>query len=327
MPVDWSPLLELTARYERYVLTSHQRADCDALGSELAMAAVLEAAGKQVRIVHPDEVPANLGFIDPGNKIEVLGRDLSADEAQQTDVMIVLDTSAWIQLGDMADVLRGFAGPRLVIDHHVSGDDLGATMLKDQLAPATGCLVLEAADALGVAIDLTIARPTFLAIATDTGWFRFPSVQAETYRQIARLIDAGVRPDKLYNLLYEQETLGRLLLRGHILRGAQAELSGRLLYSVARQSDFAACQAETTDTEDAINFMLRVAGSEVALLFVELPTGATKISFRSRGQIDVRQLAEQFGGGGHTMASGATVEGDFESVKTRILDSARQTMG
>ncbi|MCA9247320.1 MAG: bifunctional oligoribonuclease/PAP phosphatase NrnA [Planctomycetales bacterium] len=326
MPIDWSPLEKLVAECDQFVLTSHQRADCDALGSELALAGILESLGKQVRIAQPDPVPNNLLFIDPHNKINVLGESITADEVAQADVLMVLDTSAWIQIGPMGDVLRNFAGHKVVVDHHVSSDDLGAIVLKDSTAPATGCLVLEAADALGAEIDQSIAEALFLAISTDTGWFRFPSVKSDTYRQIARLIDAGARPEKLYAQLYERERLARLWLRGHILRHAHAELAGRLMHATVKRADFDACGADTTDTEDAINFLLRVKGSEVALLFVELPDGQVKISFRSRGSFDVRKFAEQFGGGGHTMAAGATVAGKIDQVRETLLAAARQAI-
>ena len=326
MSVNWSRLKEIIDANERFVLTSHVRPDCDALGSELGMAGVLESLGKHVRIVNGQATPPNLQFIDPEGKIQAIGEDVTAEQLADADVLIVLDTSAWAQLGPMADIFRQSPATKLVLDHHVSEDDLGAESFKNPVAEATGSLVVEAADALGVALSQEMAVPLFAAIATDTGWFRFPSVTSETYRTIARLIDAGARPEAIYAELYEQDSMARLLLRGRILSGARQELDGRLLYAAVRRADFEAVGADKNDTEDSINILLQVAGSHVALLFVELADNLTKVSFRSRSDFDVRALAEQFGGGGHTKAAGATLKEPISAAIKMILDAARIAM-
>jgi len=326
MTINWQSFVELVQAHQRFVLTSHIKPDCDALGSELGLAAVLESLGKQVRIVNGDPVPGHLSFIDPENKIETLGRGVTAEELYASDVMIVVDTSAWNQLGAMADVFREMPGVRVVIDHHASDHDLGAITFKNQRAEATGRLIVEAADALGVALTARMAEPLFAAMATDTGWFRFASVTSETYRVVARLIDAGARPETIYGSLYEQDSLHRLRLRGTILSKTVAELDGRLIYSRVAQADFKALGASPSDTEDVINLLLRVAGTEVAVVFIEQAPETIKVSFRSRSHVDVRQLAEQFGGGGHVAASGATVHEPLAEVERKILDAVRQAM-
>lgn len=324
--IDWSAFRELVARGRRFVLTSHMRPDCDALGSELGMAAVLTALGKDVRIVNGDTVPPHLKFIDPAGRIETLGETKSPIELTATDVLLVLDTSAWVQLGPMAEVVRTTQAQKAVVDHHVSEDDLGAAVFKNVRAPACGLLIVQAADALGVELNAEIAVPLFAAVATDTGWFRFASVDADTYRAAGRLIDAGARPAELYSALYEHETLARLHLRGRILSQVASELNGRLIWSQVTLADFADTGATTTDTEEVINMLLRVAGAQAALLFVELAGGKVKASFRSNSAVNVREVAEQFGGGGHTMAAGATVAEPLASACEKILDAMRKAM-
>ena len=216
MGVNWKAFTEQISHYESFVLVSHIRPDCDALGSELGMAEVLRSVGKKVRIINAHRTPPALQFLDPAGNIEVLGDDVEAEDIS-ADCIMVLDTSAWAQLGDMGDVIRASRADKMVLDHHVGEDDLGATMYKDYQAEATGHLVVQAADALKVPLTRSMAVPLFAAIATDTGWFRFGSVTAETYRVIARLIDAGVVPSEIYGDLYERDTLGRLRLRGLIL--------------------------------------------------------------------------------------------------------------
>lgn len=325
MGVDWKAFTDQIRHYESFVLVSHIRPDCDALGSELGMAEVLRGIGKKVRIINAHRTPPALQFLDPAGNIEVLGDSVQAEEIS-ADCMMILDTSAWAQLGDMGDVIRGSRADKIVLDHHVGEDDLGATMFKDYQAEATGHLVVQAADALGVALTRSIAVPLFAAIATDTGWFRFGSVTAETYRVIARLVDAGVVPSEVYGDLYERDTIGRLRLRGLILSRTEAELGGALMHTYVKKEDFDATGAEPSDTEDAINLTLAVEGAKAAVIFVGQLRGGFKLSFRSRCEMDCNTIARQFGGGGHKAAAGAFQEGTLEEVKQRVLPVVREAM-
>lgn len=327
MSIDWSRFKSIVQEHDEFLLTSHIRPDCDALGSELGMAGVLEALGKKVRIVNAHPTPANLGFIDPTNKIELLGRDVKIDELVDIPVLIVLDTSAWAQLGDMGDVVKATNGLKLVMDHHVSEDDLGAELFKNTTAEATGRIVVEAAEELGVDLTPEISLPLLAAIATDTGWFRFGSTTGYTMRVGGKLIDAGADPTALYNALYERETIGRLRLVGHVLAAAQPDLDGRLIYTRALLSDFAETGAVPSDTEDLVNRTLAVAGTQVAFILVEQKTGGFKISFRSRCATDCAKLAELFGGGGHKAAAGAFINEPFETAQQQVLDAVRAAMG
>ncbi len=326
MTIHWPRFAEIIRSHQRFVLTSHVRPDCDALGSELGMALVLESLGKQVRIINGQETPPNLAFIDPGKRIGVIGRTVQAAELADAELLIVLDTCAWQQLGPMADVMRNSQAKKVVLDHHVSADDLGAEEFKNTKAEATGRLVVDAADALGVKLTAVMAMPLFAALATDTGWYRFGSTTSETYRYAARLVEAGADPAAIYNALYEQETLGRIKLRGQILARTTAELGGRLVHTYVLVDDFARTGSLPSDTEDAINLTLTVAGTEFAVIFVQQASGGFKISFRSRCAADCSKLAEQFGGGGHKAAAGAFVDGTLEEVRPRVLDAVRAAM-
>jgi phosphoesterase RecJ-like protein len=325
MPIDWQPFIQLVSEADSFVLTSHMRPDCDAIGSEIGLALALESRGKTVRIVNGDPVPPHIAFIDPTRKVEVLGRDLHAAEVSG-DVLVVLDTTSWTQLGPMADVVRHIAAKKSVIDHHVSADDLGAAVFKDTESESTGRLVLQAIDALDVELSPQMAAPLFAAIATDTGWFRFASVTDKTLEAAARLVSAGARPHLVFAALYEQNSLARVLLQGRILTNVISHLNGRLLSTSITQADLRAVGAEPTDTEDVINRLLSVAGVEVAVLFLELGPQETKVSLRSRSPVDVRAVAEQLGGGGHRAAAGVRFSGPLAAAESAVLSATRQAM-
>jgi phosphoesterase RecJ-like protein len=326
MPIDWPRFAEIVRSHQRFVLVSHIRPDCDALGSELGMAAVLRSLGKNVRIVNGQATPPNLAFIDPQKQIGVIGHTVQPAELADIDVILILDTSAWAQLGPMSDFIRAFRGKKVVVDHHVSEDDLAAEPFKDVAAEATGRLVVEAAEALGVKLTREMATPLFAAVATDTGWFRFASASAGTYRIAEKLIDAGADPAAIYNALYERDTLGRMKLRGVILARIEAELDGRLAYTYVLNEDFVTTGSLPSDTEDVINSLLAIGGTQVAVIFVEQQTGGFKISFRSRSTVDCSKLAEKWGGGGHKAAAGAFIQGTLAEVRPLVLDAVRAAM-
>lgn len=325
--LDWRPLAEIVAAHQNFLITSHCRADCDALGSELALAEMLESLGKQAMIVNGDPPPQHIAFLDAQRRVRVWGESAPLETLRGIDVVAIVDTSARAQLGPMAPFVESFSGQRVIIDHHVSGDDLGATAFKDPQSDSTGRLVLEFADHLGVPLTRTMANALFAAIATDTGWFRFSSVSERTFLALARLVAAGANPAQLFSQLFEQHSLPRLLLRGRLLDHVVSECAGRLMWTYAAAVDFAETKAELTDTEDAINALLTVAGVEAAALFVELEPEKTKVSLRSRSEFDVRAIAEKFGGGGHRAAAGITVAKTLAAAQKEILDALCGALG
>jgi phosphoesterase RecJ-like protein len=289
----------------------------------MAMSLILESLGKDVLVCNAFAVPPNLQFLDPHKKSRQLGVDIKPEQLRDRDALMVLDTSAWAQLGAMADAIRSFAGVKMVLDHHVSGDDLGAIEFKDTDAEATGRLVLDAADRLEVAITPEIARAAYAAVATDTGWFRFSSTTSNTMRLVARLIDAGVKPDRIYNDLYENDSLGRLKLIGRALSRAQTEIDGKLIHTYLDLDDFRESGAIPSDSEDIINMTLGVNGTQAAVILVEQQSGGFKVSLRSRCHVDCAASAEKFGGGGHKKAAGLFIKEPLESAQRKVLDVVR----
>ncbi len=321
MAVNWQAFVEVIKAHDRFILTSHIRPDCDALGSVLGMMDILEQLGKDVIIVNGQSTPPNLAFLDPENRIKAIGVDVEITDLQDRDIHMVLDTSAWAQLGPMGDVIRTLDIPLIVVDHHQGEDDLGATFFKDTTAEAAGKLVADAADALGVEWNARMARPLFAAVATDTGWYRFGSADAGTYKLASRLVAAGASPSEIYGALYEQETIGRLRLRGTVLERVRIEINGRLAHTFIRLEDFANTGAVPTDTEDLVNLCLTIKGTDAALILVEQTPDVYKVSFRSRCELDCSELAREFGGGGHKAAAGAGIKGAFQECQDRLLDA------
>jgi phosphoesterase RecJ-like protein len=316
MPLDWGPFVDFVRRHGQFLLTTHVRPDGDGLGSMLALADALERLGKSARMAVASTLPPRYDFLDPHRRIRRFSPP--GAEYRDADAVVVLDTGTWNQLGDFGTFLRTHDAPRAVIDHHLTQDDLGATRFVDTTAEATGRLVFEAVTALGGPPGPEAAHALFVAVAMDTGWFRHPNTTPATFALAAELQRAGADPTAAYEQLFERSTPGRLRLTGVVLERLTLEAGGRVAHTEIRRGDYAATGAVPQDSEDLVNYPRGVAGVEVGLLFMEQPRGGVKVSFRSR-HVDVARVAEQFGGGGHRLASGAVLDTALDDARARVL--------
>ncbi len=324
--LNWSSLRSVIEGNQSFLISSHVRPDADALGSELGMAAILESFGKTVTIVNATAPPANMKFLNADGRILKLGDQIAVSDVPDVDVHVIVDTSAWQQLGAMADVIQKAGKKRVVIDHHVSSDNMGATEFKSTVAAATGELIFEASQFLGVEFDAATASALYSAIATDTGWFRFPSTTAQTMSTAAELIKQGAVPSELYQLIHEQRSVERVKLGGRILERVEVDCDGRLAWISVDHSDFSATGAVQSDTEGLVNECLKIGGTEAAFIAVQLPSGHTKFSLRCRQPHNVATLAESFSGGGHKLASGATVRKPLAEALPLVLEKYREML-
>ncbi|MDX1969210.1 MAG: bifunctional oligoribonuclease/PAP phosphatase NrnA [Planctomycetaceae bacterium] len=326
MNIDWRPLQQILDAHENFVITSHIRPDADALGSELGLACVLRELGKSATIINVSPTPPNLKFLDPAGEVRQLGATATAAEVTAADAHLIVDTSAWGQLSDIGKIFRESTKPRAVIDHHVSSDDLGAVTLKDTTRESTGSLIYELSQAVGVTLTKPAAIALFAAMATDTGWFRFSATTSETYRVAGELVRLGAEPDVVFRELYEQGTLARVQLAGRVLSRVVLDCNGQLAYTTVLWSDFEELGALSSDTEDLVNEGLKIAGTKAAFIAIEQANRQVKVSFRSRNDVNVAAVAEQFGGGGHKQAAGATLPGPFGQALQQALAAMRSAL-
>jgi phosphoesterase RecJ-like protein len=172
-----------------------------------------------------------------------------------------------------------------------------------------------------------MASHLFGALAGDTGWFRHANTTPATFALAEQLVRGGARPTVLYELLNEQNTLARLRLTGLVLERLQVAHNGLVAFTEIRRGDYAATGALPSDSEDLVNYTRSIKGVEVGLFFMEQPRGGVKVSFRARARVDVARLAEQFGGGGHRLASGAIFEGTLDEARARVLAAVHEALG
>lgn len=326
MSIDWNILTQFVQSPQRFVISTHMRPDGDAMGSALGLCLALRHLGKTVTVVIPSPLPPR--YNDIVSRHDIIQYDAAREaELAPVDAIIIVDTGTWNQLGKFGDWMRRQNVPKLVIDHHRTQDDLGGQALVDIEAEACGRLIYQAVQALGVPCTPEIAHALFLALSTDTGWFHHRNVSAQSFALAATLIEAGANPTTLYQQLYDCNTLGRQRLMGHVLHTLDISCGGIVCHASVTLADYLRVGAVPLDSEDLVNLTLTVSGVDVGLLFLEQPVGGTKVSFRSRGKLDCSNLAEMFGGGGHSAAAGAIIKKPLAEVRAEVLQEVAQRLG
>lgn len=325
MPIDWSVLVQFITTPQRFIISTHMRPDGDALGSALALAYALRQKGKEALVVIPSVLPPRYNELVPAG--DVIVYDAKQEAAiGQTDAIVIVDTGTWNQLGKFGDWMKRQDVPKLVIDHHRTQDDLKATQLVNSDAEACGRLIYEATQALGATCTKEMATFLFMALSMDTGWFHHRNVSAETFTLAATLTAAGAETTKLYQLLFDNNSLARQKLMGHVLLNMDIAHGGDVCHASITLQDYLKTGAVPLDSEDMVNLTLTVTGVDVGLLFLEQPVGGTKVSFRSRGKLDCSKLAELYGGGGHSAAAGAIVKKPLIEVRTEVLQEVAKRL-
>ena len=236
---DWGPFRRAILEYHKIMISSHVRPDGDALGSELAAAELLRGFGCEVEIVNVSPTPANLQFLDPnGTKIQVWSQGRDARWLDRFDAILLVDTSSRSQLDALAGPIQESGLPLLIVDHHAVGGSFDGLKICDPTADSTGVLLAEAYQSLGVEPSQETAQALFVAICTDTGWFRFASVKQQTMRMAGWLIRFGADPAGLYKRLFEQFRFAHLKMLGVVMDNAQRAFDNRVIWSSVRKSDF-----------------------------------------------------------------------------------------
>ena len=324
--LDFSQALDCLKKAQSILITCHVRPDGDSLGSAVGLADILKSVGKSVEIIVTDEIPQRYTFLFEQDKARVIADDWTKADLTGFDTVVIVDTSVKAQLIPQFDFLNSCHLPILVIDHHLESENIGTIELLDSSACAVGLLIAELARAWPVELNCATAKALFTSIASDTGWFRFPNADLRTYREVAELVQAGVRPTEIYTKLYLQASPARLKLQARALSSLELFCDERLACMSLTQEDFSQTQAKPADTEGLINESLQIGSVTAAIMLTEQLNGSVRVNLRSKGEINVAQIAERFGGGGHKLAAGVQFAGTLAQARKELISAISQEM-
>ncbi len=326
-PTDTSAVVEALRAHDRFLVTSHDNPDGDALGSLLAMHLALEALGKDsVMVIAGDApLPGEYAFLD----LEARGLVRSPPPDAGSRVLVALDCAQESRIVD--PTLVGAAPLTVNIDHHHDNTRFGDVDLVVDDASSTAEVLADVFAELGVALTPEIAEALYTAVVTDTGRFQYSNTTPKALRLAAELVEAGASPSRVFVEVYESTPFPKLKLLARALERATELAEGRIVVSELRREDFEAAGADEPYSEGIIDHLRAVDGAELVALVRELPAGAPsarKGSLRSHPDgVDVSAIARSFGGGGHKRAAGFSTDLELDEITDRIVEAFQAANG
>ena len=311
------------ASADKIVITTHLLPDGDAIGSEFALYYYLAQKGKKAEIINHNETPDHLEFLDEQKIIKKFRDDSEGNTKiiNEADIIFVVDTNEYSRIKSMSDAVKNSPAKKICIDHHqgIIPEDYYA-YISDTDSPATSQILYDfICDDNSDFIDKKIADNLYAGIMTDTGSFRYPRTTEKTFLICADLIRKGTDPVMMYDHIYNNIPSDKVKLLSRFIDSLSFHYRGTLCIGMITQKDFEDYHSTVKDVEGFSGFLMTMKYVKVGFLIVELPDSC-KISFRSKGNIKMNEFAKKFHGGGHTNASGATVENtDPYALKERLL--------
>jgi phosphoesterase RecJ-like protein len=297
---------------DHFVLTSHARPDGDAVGSVLACAAILQQMGKSAEIVMHDGIPT---IYQPLPFAEFVRQAESINGQYEAAILLECDS---VQRTRIQGLERQFL---ISIDHHATGKPFANVNWIEPSACATAEMIFWLAREAGVKITPEIATCLYTAVLTDTGAFCFLGTNERTFALAQELVRAGADPARIAQSVYFSNRTAKMRLLGMALSALRRDNNLAWMYVSREQMD--QVDAREEDCEGLVNYALSIEGIEVAMFLREIESQRWRVSLRSKGAVDVAEVAAEFGGGGHTCASGFSLEGPLATVTERITTRLR----
>ena len=320
--ISYGDIARLFLEKQSFVLTTHVNPDGDGLGCEYALYHFLKREKKDVRIINTSELPENYSFLNTDHIFEKYSQEQHPQDIFNVDAIVIIDMNDAQRLKSLKDSIAQSNAVKMVIDHHLEPKPFADLYCIEENACACGEMLYDIFQTLpDRRLSYEMALGLYIAIMTDTGSFRFSRTTPRVHRITSELLSLGVDPQDVYKKIFDEYSYGRTALLGRILASMEMVCDGRATITHVSRAMFAETGTQETDVENVVNYGLTIRGVDATVLLVELDDGV-KISFRSRGEIAINEVAKQFGGGGHKNASGARLFGvRLSDVKAQVIEA------
>ena len=303
------------------LLSTHENPDCDGLGSEISFYYYLKKLGKECRIINCSAMSPKYSFIDPDDIIEIYQPDYDT-WLQNIDLAIIFDIGSYKRLREIYPLIENCKN-KVSIDHHISKDSSFFTYeYIDVTAPATGYMSWDFLNSISPSTlkEIKVANALYSAIITDTGSFRYSNTNPKTHIIASSLLKTGVNPNEIYQNIYENRTKSQIALLSYVINNTKYSVSDEVAHVTLTKDSFDACNADLLDNEGMADFLRSIEGVEVSFVITQIDKDVYKVSLRSRKKYIINDIAEKFNGGGHPLASGATVKtSNVNKLETDII--------
>ena len=313
-------ILETVRQNKTFCIVGHIRPDGDCVGSQLGLALALQSEGKRVVCWNEDVVPDKYRFLNRDGLFQKPKRGM------KFDCVIATDCASFERLG-LAGKRVSHRKVLINIDHHESNTRYGDINWVSAREPSTGELIYRLLKVARWPITKPIADCLFTAVSTDTGSFQYATTRPGTFHVGAELVTRGADLARICDEVYQSYPLSRVRLLKHIYNHFRLTHQNQIAYFWLRKADFARAGSEGDQTEGLIDHIRDIAPVIVACVFEEIEPELTRLSLRSKSnKINVSDIAEQFGGGGHPAAAGARIPGKPLSVQRQVIAAVRRAL-
>lgn len=295
----------------------HPSPDGDSLGAQLALHNFCRLHGKKSAPLNFDDLSAQISWLKGCDDLRS-----SFEKDEIFDLGFLMETTDISRMGDRVEYFK-HARTLVHLDHHVDVTGLGNVNLLDESASSTCEILFNVLTSTGTQLTREVLEPLYVGVMTDTGNFRYQGTTPRSHEIAAQVIQAGIPIDKIFARVYENTSLANVIMHGIAMSRAKTLAGGKIAYSWLCKRDFEDASARESDAGGAIRSLCKINGAAVVMMFRETENNKVKISFRSNNGFDVRGLSVAFGGGGHSMASGAQIDGPIQEAMARVLDAAQ----
>jgi phosphoesterase RecJ-like protein len=307
-----SAICRAITSHRRFLICGHVRPDGDCLGSQLGTYHILTALGKEAHLYNAGPILEHYQFLPGLERIRP-----TLEQTYRPEVSIFVDCGA---INRVAEDFQP-EGIIINIDHHYSNLGFGDINYIDETASAVGEQIFQVAKHLSMKLTPDIATCLYLAILADTGSFRYPNTSDQTLEVAAELVRCGAAPHLIAREYYENRKPESVKLANKVMANLHFAYDGQLVWSEITQQMYESAGGEENEPEGLVSELRSIKGVQVAILFHELPEGGLRAGLRSKGTVDVSRVAKEFNGGGHPNASGIYIRGDYDRLKTQILEA------
>ena len=318
-----SEALDFIKRNGRFLISSHVNPDGDGIGAAMALKWALRKLGKEAEIVIDSPAPAIFDYFENYQWVKTPETAVSLGKFS---CVITADVPSLERLGKASDFIADGA-KLLVIDHHITGEVFGNINYIDESAAASCEMILTVIKALGLGLDAAVAEYLYTGIVIDTGRFRFSNTTPDVLRASAELVAAGADPAKVCERIFFHNNYESTMALGRMIDSIRLHHDGRIAFASFPLSAIQGAEWKKVDTEGFVNHPLAIQGVEVAALFKEVKPGVTRASLRAKHGIDVNEIAQTFGGGGHAKASGCTINAPLAEAQEILLAEIGKRLG
>lgn len=305
---------------DNFAIASHTSPDGDSIGAMLALYTILSSLGKKVDVFVEDTPPYKYSFLPKFEELKI------CNNSGEYSCLFVLDCGDKERLGKCEDLID--RAKRVInIDHHISNNMFGHLNIVDPNASSTGELIYQILKLNGFEISKDIAACLYTSIITDTGGLKYSNTTSVTLSIVGDLINTGIDFSEISSFIYNRRSISQIKLMSMVTQTLEMHMDNKVSMLTLTRNMLDECSANDEEAEEFINIARDIDGVQVAVFIKEKDQLIYKISLRSKKLVDVRKVAEEFGGGGHIRAAGCTIEGNINEIKKKLIFAIKKHMG